>query len=200
MFESHSQAILELCRDHNLVPPATLSDLNEEHKATSKPVADLLIEMGLVERSTLFRTIASHLGFEYLESHGGDIPNDVINSIQGSLARMYGVVPIRTDAQSIDLLATDPFNSQVIDDLTFALGKDVRLVVSDPGRVDGLLKLHYGEDDATIDDLLKEMSSDDHDHLRRAVPPRWSARGGGWSRGPGHGPAPRLPGHGRDVR
>jgi type IV pilus assembly protein PilB len=163
MFESHSQAILDLCRDHNLVKLETLNDLNEEHKATGKPVADLLIEMGLVDRATLLRTIAAHLGCEYLEGHAGDIPNEVVGAIQGSLARMYGVVPLRADSQSIDLLATDPFNSQVIDDLTFALGKDVRLVVADPGRIDGLLKLHYGEDDATIDDLLKEMSSDDHD-------------------------------------
>ncbi|MDF3057440.1 MAG: pilB 2 [Rariglobus sp.] len=163
MFESHSQAILELCRDHHLVAPETLNDLNEEHKATGKPVADLLVEMGLVDRATLLRTIAAHLGCEYLEGHAGDIPNEVVNAVQGSLARMYGVVPLRVDAQSIDLLATDPFNSQVIDDLTFALGKDVRLVVADPGRIDGLLKLHYGDDDATIDDLLREMSSDDHD-------------------------------------
>ncbi len=163
MFESHSQAILELCRDHHLIAPATLNDLNEEHKATAKPIADLLIEMGLVDKTTLLRTIATHLGCEYLENYAGDIPNDVVGAVQGSLARMYGVVPLRSDAQSIDLLAIDPFNSQVIDDLTFALGKDVRLVVADPGRIDGLLKLHYGDDDATIDDLLKEMSSDDHD-------------------------------------
>ena len=163
MFESHSHAILELCRDQHLVALATLNDINEEHKATSKPIADLLIEMGLVEKATLLRAIATHLGCEYLENHDGDIPNEVVGAVQGSLARMYGVVPLRSDSQSIDLLATDPFNSQIIDDLTFALGKDVRLVVADPGRVDGLLKLHYGDDDATIDDLLKEMSSDDHD-------------------------------------
>jgi len=163
MFESHSQAILELCRDHHLVASDTLNDLNEDHKATGKPIADLMIEMGLVDKETLLRKVAEHLGCEYLEGRSGDIPNDVVNSVQGSLARMYGVVPLRSDAQSIDLLAVDPFNSQVIDDLTFALGKDVRLVVADPARVDGLLKLHYGDDDATIDDLLKEMSSDDHD-------------------------------------
>ena len=119
--------------------------------------------MGLVEKATLLRAVADHLGLEYLEGQAGDIPNEVVGAVQGSLARMYGVVPIRVDPQGIDLLAIDPFNSQVIDDLTFALGKDVRLVVADPGRIDGLLKLHYGDDDATIDDLLKEMSSDDHD-------------------------------------
>lgn len=163
MFESHSQAIIELCRDQHLVPASNLDDLNEEHKATGKPVADLLIEMGFITKDALLRKVAEQLGMEFLESHGGDIPAEVVGAVQGSLARMYGVVPLRADSQSIDLLAIDPFNSQIIDDLTFALGKDVRIVVADPGRVEGLLKLHYGDDDATIDDLLKEMSSDDHD-------------------------------------
>ena len=163
MFESHSYTILELCRDQHLVQPATLNDLNEEHKATGKPIATLLIEMGLLDKELLLRKIADHLGLEYLEGNVGDITNEVASTIHANLARMYGVVPVRSDALSIDLMAIDPFNNQVIDDLTFALGKDVRMVVVDPARVEGLLKLHYGEDDATIDDLLKEISVDDHD-------------------------------------
>ena len=163
MFESHSYTILELCRDQHLVAPATLNDLNEEHKATGKPIATLLIEMGLLDKEMLLRKIAENLGLEYFIGNIGDITNEVAGSIQANLARMYGVVPVRSDAVSIDLMAIDPFNNQVIDDLTFALGKDVRMVVVDPGRVEGLLKLHYGEDDATIDDLLKEISGDDHD-------------------------------------
>ncbi len=165
MFESHSQAILELCRDQQIVAPSTLNDLNEEHKATGKSLADLLIEMGIVEKSVLLRKIADQLGYEYLEGSPGDIPGEVIGAVQGSLARMYGVVPIRMDAQSIDLLASDPFNNQVVDDLTFALGKDIRLVVGDPVRIEGMLKLHYGDDETTVDDLLKELSSDDHDGI-----------------------------------
>ena len=91
MFESHSQAILELCRDHHLVPADTLDDVNEEHKATGKAVADLLVEMELVDKETILRKIAEHLGCEYLDTHGGDIPNDIVNAVQGSLARMYRV-------------------------------------------------------------------------------------------------------------
>jgi type IV pilus assembly protein PilB len=167
MFESHSFTILELCRDQHLVAPVTLNDLNEEHKATGKPIASLLIEMGLLDKAMLLRKVAEHLGLEYLEGNIGDITNEVAASIQSNLARMYGVVPVRYDAQGIDLMAIDPFNNQVIDDLTFALGKDVRLVVVDPGRVEGLLKLHYGEDETTIDDLLKEISGDNNESAEK---------------------------------
>ena len=163
MFESHSQAILELCRDQQLVPPLVLNDLNEEHKATGKSLADILIEMGMIEKSVLLKKIADMLGCEYIEGSPGEISGEVIATVSGSLARMYGVVPIRMDSRSIDLFASDPFNNQIVDDLTFALGKDVRLVVGDPVRIDVMLKLHYGEDNTSMDDLLQEMTSDDHD-------------------------------------
>ncbi|MFH1497857.1 MAG: ATPase, T2SS/T4P/T4SS family [Verrucomicrobiota bacterium] len=160
MFDSHSQAILDICRDKNLIDEASLRDLNEEHKATGKPTATLLVELGLVEKSKLLAVIAEHLGFRYLADPPSALTTEAAATIQPSLARMYGVVPLGTSGQSVELLATDPFNSQIIDDLTFALGKDINLVVCDPDKVEALLKLHYGEDESSIDDLLQELSTD----------------------------------------
>ena len=40
MFPSHSPAIYEFLKDQHLVGPAQLDELNEEHKATGKPLAD----------------------------------------------------------------------------------------------------------------------------------------------------------------
>ncbi|HEY0945574.1 MAG TPA: type II secretion system ATPase GspE [Opitutaceae bacterium] len=158
MFESHHTAVLEFLRDQDLVPEAQLKDLNEEHKATGKPLADLVVELGYVERHTLLERLAGHLGWESARDLPNSLPPDAVALLQPGLARMYGVAPLRADPQSIDLLASDPFNSQIIDDLTFALGKDVRLVVCDPARVEAYIKQHYGEDEEDIDALLKEIS------------------------------------------
>jgi type IV pilus assembly protein PilB len=162
MFESHDHAILELCRDQHLVNATDLEAADDEHKATGKSLADLVVELGFVTKTDLLQKVADHLGLTYLEELP-PISGEVINSVEGQLARTYGIIPLRLDGQSIEILASDPFNNQVIDDLTFALGKDVRLVVSDPTRIDALVKLHYGDDEATIEDLLKDLSSSDHD-------------------------------------
>ncbi len=162
MFASHDQFILEICRDKHLVAAEALSDLNEEHKATGKPLADLLVEMGFIEKSVLLQKIAEHLGLEYIEEMPV-ITGEIVSMVSGNLARTYGVVPIRVEGQTIVMVASDPFNNQIIDDLTFALGKDVRLIVADPTTIDAQVKLHYGDDEATIEDLLKDLSSSDHD-------------------------------------
>ena len=165
MFEAHTQAILELCREHKLLDEKALQELQEEHRATGKPIAAIILDQKLVPKSVFFARIAETLGLEHVEDIPASISGDIVEALPASHARMYGVVPLRTDAQSIDLLAIDPFNAQIIDDLTFALRKDVRLVVADPDRIETLLKNHYGEDDSSLDEILNEIGADEaHAH------------------------------------
>ncbi len=159
MFQSHSPAIYEFLREQRLVGQAQLDELNEEHKATGKPLADVVVDLGIIEKSDLLRRIAEELGYEYLGELPAQFPGEAIAAVTGKLARDYGVMPLRADDQNIDLLVTDPFNAQAVDDLTFALGRNIRLCFADPDKVDIQIKQHYGEDEESIDDLLQEISS-----------------------------------------
>ena len=159
MFPTHSPAIYEFLKEHRLVEQAQLDELNEEHKATGKPLADVVVDLGIIEKSSLLHRIAEHLGYDYLSELPVQFSGEAIAAITGKLARDYGVMPLSADEQNIDLLVSDPFNSQAIDDLTFALGRNVRLFFADPDKIDVQIKQHYGEDEASIDDLLQEINS-----------------------------------------
>jgi type IV pilus assembly protein PilB len=160
MFASHSPAIYDFLKEQRLVPAAQLDELNEEHKATGKPLADVVVDLGLVEREALLRRIAEHLGYEYLAELPVQFPGEAIAALTGKLARDYGVMPLAADTQTIDLVVADPFNTHAVDDLTFALDRSVRLYFADPDKVEVQIKQHYGEDDASIDELLQEINPD----------------------------------------
>jgi type IV pilus assembly protein PilB len=123
MFPTHSPAIYEFLKEHRLVEQAQLDELNEEHKATGKPLADVVVDLGIIEKSSLLHRIAEHLGYDYLSELPVQFSGEAIAAITGKLARDYGVMPLSADEQNIDLLVSDPFNSQAIDDLTFALAQ-----------------------------------------------------------------------------
>ena len=159
MFPSHSSAIYEFLKEQRLVVPAQLDELNEEHKATGKPLADVVVDLGVVEREVLLRRIAEHLGYDYLSEVPIQFPGEAIAALTGKLARDYGVMPLQADEQNIDLLVTDPFNTHAVDDLTFALDRNVRLFFADPDKVEVQIRQHYGEDEESIDDLLQEIST-----------------------------------------
>ncbi len=157
MFESHSQAVYKLLRDRQLVETEQLEALQEEHKAFGRSLADLAVDLGLIEKSALLGHVAQSLGWTFLAEPPASLAAETIAMLPANLARTYGAIPLWADAQSVDLLAVDPFNSQIIEDLTFALGRDVRLVVGDPARIEALIKLNYGEDEASLDELLREI-------------------------------------------
>ncbi len=160
MFPSHSPAIYEFLKEQRLIEPAQLDELNEEHKATGKPLADVVVDLGIIEKSELLQRIATHLGYDYIRDVPVQFPGDAIAAVTGKLARDYGVMPFRADDTSIDLLVTDPFNTQAVDDLTFALDRNVRLFFADPDKIDIQITQHYGEDQESIDDLLQEIKTD----------------------------------------
>ncbi len=157
MFETQSLALYEMLQETKLIELEKLDELYVEHQESGKSLGNLIEELSVVDVDVLLKGVAEYLGWEYLHAAPTSVDDAVIGILEGSIARMYAVVPIRYDETSIDLLATDPFNSQIVDDLTFALQRDVRLVVSNPTAVENLIKVHYGEEEGTIDDLLKEL-------------------------------------------
>ena len=159
MFASHSTAIYEFLKEQRLVAAEQLEALNEEHKATGKPLADVVVDLGIIEKEELLQRIALHLGYDYLRELPVQFSGEAIAAVNGKLARDYGVMPLQADPQNIDLVVTDPFNSQAVDDLTFALDRNVRLYFADPDKVEVQIKQHYGEDEESIDEVLQEIST-----------------------------------------
>jgi type IV pilus assembly protein PilB len=160
MFEDHNDIVYEIIKGAELLENVQLDELNESHLSTGKSMADAVIDSGVVDRGQILKAVADYLGYEYLDSVPNKVDESVASAVRSSTARMYAVVPYEVDDTKIALLAQDPFNPAIIDDLTFTLNKDITIVVCDPGKIDSLLVATYGEEDSSIDDILGEISHD----------------------------------------
>lgn len=157
MFEDHNDTVYEIIKGANLLTPAQLDEANEAHLNSGKSLADAVVDSGLVERGQILSAVADYLGYEYLENPPSHIDEAITSTVRASVARMYAVVPYQVDDISVSLLAQDPFNPSIIDDLTFTLNKDITIVVCDPTQLDNLLVSTYGEEDSSIDDILGDL-------------------------------------------
>jgi len=160
MFEDHNDTIYELFKERQLLNAEQLSEAFDEAHGRGKALADVLVDSGYIGREQILENLADYLGHEFIKEIPRMVEEDVVKQVKPNLARMYGVVPIRFDETSIDLLAIDPLNFSIVDDLTFSLNKDINMVVADPAGVEELLYETYGQGDASIDDLLGELDND----------------------------------------
>jgi type IV pilus assembly protein PilB len=157
MFAGHDQTVYDILAGRGLVGPAPLQAAFAEHQATGRPLAATVLDLGLLDRPALLRAVADHLGCDFTAEPPATLPGDVLALVDGGLARTYGVAPFAADGLSVSLLAVDPFNPNLVSDLTFALERDVRVSVADPDRVAQLIRRHYGEEEVSFDDALAEL-------------------------------------------
>ena len=95
--------------------------------------------------------VAGTLGYAAMPEPPATLPWNFAELVPASLARAYGVMPVREDAQGIELLAADPFDSDLIDKLAFALSRNVRLLGCEPDRLARLVRQYCGEGENLAD-------------------------------------------------
>ena len=94
MFEGHDQTVFDLLAERRLIDPVQLERAQEEHWATGKPFADVLLDLGLIAKPALLHAVAEHLGADYSEHVPTSLPAPALALLDGNLARSYCVAAL----------------------------------------------------------------------------------------------------------
>jgi type IV pilus assembly protein PilB len=163
MFEDHSDILRDIAIEGKLVDATQADEIWESHATTGKSFADSLIDANLADRPTLLQAIADHLGVQFYSAIPTTDQDDISKVLKPAQAHKYAVVPVADEAGKLTLVAKDPFNSAIINELTFILKREnIELAVADPDMVDAAVIRVYGEPSASsMDDLLGEFDQID---------------------------------------
>ncbi|MEZ5304031.1 MAG: GspE/PulE family protein [Verrucomicrobiales bacterium] len=141
------EQVLDLFVGRGLITGAQRSDIMNELLNSGKSVIEVLINYGILEsKDQFYATLADELGTDYFDLSRFEPPPEVLALIPGGMARLHGALPIQMAAEGLHVAFTDPLNPQIVEDLRFALGKEVIPIVADVNRVDDLLSEFYGND------------------------------------------------------
>jgi type IV pilus assembly protein PilB len=166
LFLDNNAEIRDLFREVEGVSQHGLDELfNQDVIEGKSSFADAIIQAGIVSREDLLNLISQYLGYELQVGAVQEIEQEALSLLPQETARQYGVVPLYLSEGGIHLLAVDPFNSAIIDDLTFALNLEVFIVVCDPLHVSELLDQYYGEEQADMSGLLADVGFDQFENL-----------------------------------
>jgi hypothetical protein len=110
-----------------------------EQARWGRPLGATLIKLGFVEERDLVRALASQLDMPVASLEGKRIHPDVLSLIPGDIAERHMVIPlfVKTEGE-VDFLyvgVEDPGNLEVLDDLAFRTGKQIRPVMVGPSEL-----------------------------------------------------------------
>jgi type IV pilus assembly protein PilB len=116
-----------------------------------------MIDGGFIDEHGFYQTIANGLATDLVYLTERDIAPEILRLIPSGLARLHGALPVELSGTTLRVALVDPFDLHAAEDLRFALGKDIHVVVSPPDQIEDLIKQHYGSDTTSMEEVLKQL-------------------------------------------
>lgn len=157
MFIVNAKQIADLFVAQQVLHPSQADDVLQEANLNGKSIEHALVDGGFVDTRGFYQIIADALGTDFLDLSGQEIPPQVLRLIPAGLARLHRVLPIAVSDNTLSVALVDPLDIRAAEDLRFALGKDLHVVVSPTEQVEDLIRRHYGAEGSSMEDILDQL-------------------------------------------
>tara|TARA_B100000941_G_scaffold247850_1_gene193084 strand:- start:351 stop:2030 length:1680 start_codon:yes stop_codon:yes gene_type:complete len=156
--------VLDIFVSRGMIDNSLAEDMLHEIEASGKDVADILTDFQVVQsREDMWGIIAQELGADLVDLSEFVPPEELLAVIPAPMARLHGALPINFDADGITVALLDPMNPQTPEDLRFALGKEIKVVVAPDHIIEKKINEAYGggaDEGAAMAELLGELDND----------------------------------------
>jgi type IV pilus assembly protein PilB len=149
--------LTEFFVEHGVLQALQAEDVLDEVELNGKTVPQAMIDGGFIDELGFYQTIANGLGTDLIDLNERDIRPEILRLIPSGLARLHGALPVEMSGTTLRVALVDPFDLHAAEDLRFALGKDIQVVVSPADQIEDLIKQHYGTDTTSMEDVLKQL-------------------------------------------
>jgi len=155
----NANQVIEIFIEQRIIERGQVDDITAEVISSGKNIVEIMVDLGFVTEDQFYQALATYLGTEYVDLLEFEPPADILALVPSSLARLHGALPIGLNGSAVTLAMIDPLNSQVQEDIRFALGRDIYIVVASIVHVQNLIQRCYGMDSSSLDDVLSELGS-----------------------------------------
>ena len=153
----NQKQVAELFIEQHVLQPSQAEDVLNEANLNGKTIIQAMVDSGFVDETGFYYTIADALGAEYVDLGDKEIPPTILKLIPSGLARLHRALPIGLSGNSLRVALADPLDPRAAEDLRFALGKDVDVVVAPTEQIDNRIKEYYGADTTSMEEVLKQL-------------------------------------------
>ena len=151
---------LELFIGRGMIDKSLAKDIKEEMATSGKELPEVLADFGIIgNKDDIWQMIASDLGTEFITLDNFQPDPNVQNMMPATLVRLHGALPVRYGPEGLYVCLVDPLNPQTVEDLRFALGQDIHVLVAPDYQITDRINELYGGESAAMKDLMQELNN-----------------------------------------
>jgi type IV pilus assembly protein PilB len=158
--------------ESGLVTPGDMQRARDRQAETGEPLTRVLVAEGMVAETELVKALGRHIGVDYISLADTVIDPAAAVLIPESLARRYGVIPVRFEDDSLIVAMVDPGNVLVVDDVRAITGRRVIARIATRADVEDAIRRQgrYDEDVSSLADMVGlDNPEDDLSKVQAAI-------------------------------
>jgi type IV pilus assembly protein PilB len=153
--------LIDIFMSRGLVDQYLADDILMEVENSGKEVAEILTDYEVIQnQEDVWPIVANELGVGIIKDliHFNP-PPELLAIIPGGMARLHGALPVNYDSEGLTVCLVDPLNPQVLEDLRFALGKEIILAIAPSHIVEKKINEAYGGEGQALDEILSQLKA-----------------------------------------
>jgi len=137
------EELKEILINEGIVTPEQLVGAEEAQRKSGKSLAQILMDMKLINEVTLTSVLAKRKGLSFVDLEDYEVNASAVAIISEEVARRYLVFPIDFEGDRLVVAMADPANVFAIDDLRIVTGYDIKPVVSTESDILSAINHYY---------------------------------------------------------
>lgn len=152
----------ELLVDVGLITQEQLKKAIEIQAKSGEKLGKVLVKEGYVSEEQILEALEFQLGIPHADLQKFYIDPDVAKMIPESLAKRYLVIPIKKDADGIQVAMADPLNIFAIDDIKLITKQNVKPLIASESSILKAIDRIFGKEQAekAVQDFKRELQEE----------------------------------------
>src|SRR5437868_12468994 len=153
----NNQQVIDLFVDQNVLQKTQADDVLTEAQQNGKTIVQAMVDGGFMDEAGFYRSVAEGIGAEFIDLNDKEIGPEVVKIVPAGLARLHRALPLALVDNTLRVALADPLEPRTAEDLRFALGRDIEIIVAPVEQIDDRIRIFYGSDTSSMEEVLKQL-------------------------------------------
>jgi len=153
----NNKQVTDLFVERRVLQPSQAEDVLTEAQLNGKTLVQAMVDGGFIDEHGFYQGIADSLGAQYVDLDSETIPPAVVKLIPSGLARLHRALPLSAQNGTLRVALADPLDDRTVEDLRFALGREIEVVVAPTAQIEQRIATLYGSDTSSMEEVLKQL-------------------------------------------
>ncbi|BCX50120.1 type IV fimbrial assembly protein PilB [Haloferula helveola] len=153
-----SNQLVDLFIGRGLIDRSLGQEILNEVENSGKEAGEVLADFQVIQtKDDIWPVIASELGAQQVDLTDWTPPDELLALMPAGTARLHGALPVNLTDEGLHIVLVDPMNPQTLEDLRFALDRELVLAVAPDYQVEEKINDCYGGEGGGMDAILEQL-------------------------------------------